>query len=89
MASWYKAYTWLHLCQTSLKVFFCYFCKFAKFSHAITSNKAEQAFSEEVFCNWKKALDRFKAHELLHAHRDALFAFNASKSVPIGHQLQK
>ena len=88
IAVWYKTYPWLHLCRVSLKAF-CYYCKYAKFSHAITSNKAERAFSEEGFCNWKKALDRFKAHELSHAHRDALFAFNASKSKPIGHQLQK
>ncbi len=47
MASWYKAYHFEA---------FCYYCKFAKFSHATTSNKAEQAFSEEGFYNWKKAL---------------------------------
>lgn len=50
------------------------------------STKAEQAFSVEGFCNWKKALTRFKAHELSHAHRDA---FDASRSVPINHKLQQ
>ncbi len=39
------------------EVFFCYYCKFAKFSHGITNNKAERAFSGEGFCNLKKALD--------------------------------
>ena len=39
------------------------------------STKTEQTFSVVGFCNWKKALTRFKVHELSHAHRDALLAF--------------
>ena len=88
MATWYKNYPWLHLCCVSLKAY-CYYCRHVTFSGAIMSSKAEQAFSVDGFSNWKKALTRFKAHELSQAHRDAVLAFEASKGIPINHQLQK
>ena len=53
------------------------------------STKTDPAFSVEGFSNWKKALTRFKTDEVSHAHRDALSAFNASKSIPIGHLFEK
>ena len=89
MPSWYKSYPWLHVCCTSLKVY-CYYCRHASFSNlSVMSTKGDLAFSTEGFCKWKKGLGLFKTHELSYAHKDALSAYNALKSVPISPKLQK
>ena len=50
--------------------------------------KADPAFTTEGFCNWKKALDRFKKHEISHAHQAAV-ASHIARQTPINQQLEK
>ena len=50
--------------------------------------KVDPAFTTEGFCNWKKALDRFKEHEMSHAHQAAV-ASHIAHQTPINQQLEK
>ena len=72
LPSWYKQYPWIHLRCTKFKVY-CYYCKKARDSSAkVAGSKADPAFTSAGFCNWKKAVERFKEHESSHAHRNLL-----------------
>lgn len=49
---------------------YCFYCKSAYDSSAkVASSKV---FTTVGFCNWKKAVERFKEHESSHAHRNLL-----------------
>lgn len=89
LASWYKQFSWIHLCCSRQKVY-CYYCQHAYNSQVrVVSSKADPAFTTVGFSNWKKALDRFKEHESSLAHRDCLAAFIASKSTSVDELLLK
>ena len=65
-------FPWIHLCYTKFKVY-CYYCRKAyDCSAKVVSSKADPAFTTAGFCNWKKAVERFKEHESSHAHRNSL-----------------
>ena len=86
--AWFKSYSWLHYCLTSMKVY-CHYCKHASLSNLrVMSTKAASVFSVDGFCNWKNATAKLKEHEKSLAHRDAVAAHVASKHVPITQQLQ-
>ena len=68
---WFKAYPWLSLCDSRLKVF-CFYCRNAYLKKLITfSTKADYAFITKGYDNWKKAKARFHSHELSQTHREA------------------
>ena len=89
LTSWYKEFSWIHLCCSNFKVY-CYYCKRACGSQLkVVSTKADPAFTMIGFSNWKKALNKFKEHESSLAHRDAFAAFIASKSTPVNELILK
>ena len=67
---------------TALKVY-CHHCTELN----VRIPKADPAFTTEGFCNWKKALDKFKEHEMSHAHRAAV-ASHIAHQTPINQQLE-
>ena len=46
-------------------------------SAVVASSKADPAFTTAGFCNWKKAVERFKEHESSYAHRNALAMYQS------------
>lgn len=86
---WYKSFEWLTLCSTTYKAF-CTDCMKAKRNGLLTfSAKMEQAFISTGFCNWKKAMGRFKEHESSACHKEAIakLAILSSKEPDIAAKL--
>ena len=48
---------------------------------------AEKAFTEEGFCNWKKAIAWFRDHSISEAHKAAVEQVQLVKQKPIENQL--
>ena len=84
LSSCYSQFKWIHFCQTRLK-FFCYYCVKAS-SLSGRNIKADQAFVTTGCSNWKKAIEKFKDHEYLVTHKNAVITIAASKD-PIDQQL--
>ena len=66
---WYKQFPWVSVCITYKKVY-CLYCRHATKRNLI-SKMGEKAFAETGFENWRKAIDKFRAHEGSHFHREA------------------
>ena len=86
LPSWYKTYPWLHFCCTTLKVY-CHYCMMATELN-VRISKADPALSTNGFCNWKKAVLKFKEHECSLVHQHAV-VIRVSHQRPINQQLQK
>ncbi len=68
---WYKLFPWVSVCVTSNKAY-CLYCRHAAQHNLISFSKmGETAFTKTGFQNWRKAVDKFKAHEGSHVHREA------------------
>ena len=68
---WYKDSGWLSLCTTRNRAF-CFTCRSAERLNLITFSKnAEPEFTKYGFNNWKKATEKFRAHETCSAHVEA------------------
>ena len=70
-ASWLEKHPWLHTCPVK-NAAFCHTCVTA--SHMGLKNlsgNCDEAFVQKGFCNWKKALERFKSHEAIQSHSRA------------------
>ena len=68
---WFKQYPWLTVCKTTKKVY-CFYCRYISNLGLLTFSKCcSHVFSTEGFNNWKKAIEKFNAHEASHAHREA------------------
>ena len=88
LPSWYKTFSWIHFCTTSLKVY-CFYCKeMNKINVTVMSINAEPTFATTGFSNWKKATTPFKEHESSQAHRDAVFAHVSANSTSMNAMLQ-
>jgi hypothetical protein len=89
---WYKEFPWLHYDPAKLGVL-CHLCLLAKSRNLAELAKfSEDTFTSHGFSNWKKALEKFRAHEKSHAHRlskENLHFAAASKGVDVqlDHQL--
>ena len=71
-----SSFKWAILCTTQLKAF-CFYCRFAaKRNLIVFSTKADNVFTIEGFCNWKKATEKFNLHEQSHAHREAALKYS-------------
>lgn len=90
---WYSIYPWLTVCATTKKVY-CLYCRYGYFRNMLQLVKTgEKAFTSLGFNNWKKALEKFKAHELSHAHKEAKLKWIAkgkeTVATPLSSQLQQ
>ena len=75
--SWYKEFSWLHVCTMRKKVF-CYYCLKAYSSGLITvTDTKKMAFFSEGFGNWKKATERFRVHQESEIHKDSKLKLNS------------
>ena len=69
--TWYKSYPWIHLCTSNFKVY-CFYCKYVVHNLQIRAGtKQDPAFTNVGFSNWKKGVEKFKAHEASSSHKDA------------------
>lgn len=83
---WYKDFPWLHY-DTVQKGVLCFYCK-KIYQDKLTpfAVKSEPAFITSGFKNWKRAIEKFKAHENSHTHRHAV-SVTAQESHPVNAQL--
>ena len=80
---WYRDHKWLSFCTSQGKVF-CFYCRKAACEGLLPSgSRIDSSLILIGFGNWKKAKDKFKAHEKSKIHRDALFAYKALKQLPV------
>ena len=84
---WYSIYPWLTACATTKKVY-CLYCRYGYFRNMLQLVKTgDKAFTSLGFNNWKKALEKFKAHELSHAHKEAKLKWIAKGKETVATQL--
>lgn len=85
--NWYRDHKWLSFCTSQGKVF-CFYCQKAACDGLLPSgSRTDSTLITTGFDNWKKAKDKFRAHEKSQTHRDALFAHRAHKQPPVTAQL--
>ena len=73
---WYKEFPWIHLCNGRKKVF-CYHCLSAFDKGLLRPTRHfETAFFVVGFQNWKKAVERFRRHEITDCHKEAVLKLN-------------
>ena len=67
-AKWFTEFPWLHYNEKDDSVL-CFICsqQSAKLNLRAAKNK-ESAFTSQSFTNWKKALTRFKEHQVSECH---------------------
>jgi hypothetical protein len=86
-SSWYKKFPWLSVCIQRKKVF-CFYCRYAVKRNWLTFSKnSEKIFTEKGFQNWKKAIEKFKAHEGSLSHKEANVKWIAQGRPTIGSQI--
>ena len=86
---WYKRFPWLSVCLSRKKVF-CLYCRYAAKKHWIIFSKTgeqQTAFTESGYQNWKKAIEKFNAHEGSCIHREALQKWVAQQRPTVASQL--
>ncbi len=77
----------LHYQEGEDKVY-CFHCLVSNRRHYPISLNQEDAFIKTGFSDWKRALEKFKKHQLSHSHRQAVdFIMNTTKNV--GEMVQK
>lgn len=82
--SWYKQFPWLSVCTNRKKVD----CRYAVKQNWFTfGNAGEDVFTKKGFQNWKKAIEKFKAHESSLVHKEAKIKLMAQGRPTIGCQL--
>jgi len=87
--SWFEKFKWLHFCTDETKIL-CYYCSKAIKRRLITdSTKREPAFVEKGFFNWKKAIDRFTAHENSDLHKHCILKLSYENNISIDAQLSE
>ena len=86
--SWYKSYPWLHYSPT-LSGVVCFVCAKAHASGILKfETKAEPTFINSGFFNWKKAIQKFTAHQNSSCHKQAvLLLHQTTAGQPIVAQL--
>lgn len=70
--SWQSTFKWISYDSTIDRVF-CKTCKEADGKSLLSfSTKKEDVFTTVGFCNWKKALEKFRVHENSQTHKEGL-----------------
>ena len=84
---WYKEFPWIHLCKDRKKVF-CYHCLSAYDKGLLQpTRRFETAFFVEGFQNWKKAVERFRRHEIAECHKEAVLKLKGLRGPTVIEQL--
>ena len=87
LSSWFREHKWLTFCITRKKAL-CFYCHKAYSKGLITfSKKGDTTFIIKEFDNWKKAKERFSAHEKTQIHKEAYFKCNAVHHPSVATQL--
>ena len=87
VVGWYKSHYWLTAC-TSRKKVFCYYCRSAEIQGMLTFNKrGESTFSTVGYDNWKKAVEKFRNHEICATYQEAVMKWKLAKQSPVNEQL--
>lgn len=69
---WFRDFPWVHYVPNAGGVF-CFYCKEAfKRQASPLAKNVDLAFVVSGFKNWKKAIEKFRAHENSHAHKVAV-----------------
>ena len=80
--SWYEQFPWIHF-DTRINAVICFTCAKAESLHlSDLARKRESTFITTGFSNWKKAKERFAAHQHSGAHRFAIEQVYNAKSRP-------
>ena len=67
---------------------FCHYCRTATTSCLVSfSKKNKDAFVSVGFDNWKKALERFREHEVCHMHTESYMKLKLLQQKSIANQL--
>ncbi|XP_054267247.1 zinc finger MYM-type protein 1-like [Macrosteles quadrilineatus] len=84
--SWYERFPWLHV--AGAEGVSCFYCtRYAQLCPAkALATKADKAFSEKGFSNWKKAIEKFGNHQTSDAHCQAVLSYSQLQA-PIESQL--
>ena len=86
-SSWYVSFKWLSYCMTHNRVF-CHYCRTATTSSLVSfSKKNKDPFVSVGFDNWKKALERFREHEVCHMHTESYMKLKLLQQKSIANQL--
>ena len=75
--SWYSDYPWLTLCTTRARVF-CVYCRYCCV-HGLLMSMKEDAFVNNGFNNWKKALESFNQHAKSRIHKESILKIQSIK----------
>ena len=68
LSSWYERFPWITICATRKKVF-CIYCRQAhSLKMILFSKKGDDAFTKRGFDNYKKAIEKFRVHEMCDTH---------------------
>ena len=86
---WFDRWKWLDW-DDSKSCVYCHPCRMAVRLHFTLSKKAEPAFSQVGFRNWKDATRCFRKHETSYSHKEANLKWvHYSKSHSVAAQLSK
>uniref|UniRef100_A0A8C4Q8R0 DUF4371 domain-containing protein n=1 Tax=Eptatretus burgeri TaxID=7764 RepID=A0A8C4Q8R0_EPTBU len=88
-AKWFKDFSWLHFDERLCKVL-CYTCVSAsrKKLFGTCSGSFVDTFIRSGFCNWKKALEKFHAHQKSKRHAITVEKINALKQTDVHAQIE-
>ena len=88
--SWFQSFPWLH-CPTAQETavgVLCFFCaKAAKLNLSGLATKQDDAFVSRGFCMWKRATEKFRAHEKSAAHLHAVSQLAQHKAPTVAGQI--
>lgn len=85
--AWFRSYKWLTFCLTVNKVY-CFYCRIADSKGLLTfSKRSDDSFTKTGFCNWKKATEKFRHHELSQTQVEACTAYNVLQQPSVVAQL--
>lgn len=70
--TWFDNFPWLHYDENTDTVL-CFTChkQYAK-GNLKTANKKDLAFIKEGFANWKKAIEKFRDHQMSECHKTSI-----------------
>lgn len=85
---WISRYQWIQYNKEADKAF-CSLCRQANMQNLLLfSTKKKDTFIATGFSNWKKALEKFSAHEKSQCHREAATKLASVTHVSVANQLQ-
>ena len=78
--SWYNRFSWISVCSSSFKIYSST-CRSAKYRGLLSFSKHyKSAFVDDGFINLKKALEKFREHEISFMHKEAILKLAATSN---------